>query len=105
MAAIKGYENINIRNDFTTRLSCRNGYHEIWYSWPGMLNISENSIQMEDIWEFSDGGFITLTNRYDDMPEWFNFYPTEVKNSLCRRLIDRFNKGNYPDSPIQGANI
>lgn len=98
-------EKIDVRKDFTTRLSCRNGFFAIWFSWPGRLNISINNIQIKDIWELTNGDFITITNRIEDIPAWFRFHPSEVKNKFSRRLIDQFNKGEYPASPIDRTNV
>lgn len=46
-----------------------------------------------------------LTNRVEDLPNWFQLYPTEVCNILAYKILDKFNNGEYPEQPIDGPNI
>ena len=99
------YSIIEIKRDTTKRLSLRKGEILIWFSLSSMFLNPKSSIQISDIWQLNDGDFITITNRYEDFPEWLELFPTEVTGSLAIKLLDKFNKGEYPEQPIDGANI
>lgn len=94
-----------IKRDVTERLSCRKGEFLIWFSWKSIWAEPKSSILIMNIWELKDGDFITITNRYEDLPSWLDLYPTEVKGRLVRKVIDTFNEGHYPDQPVVECNL
>jgi len=102
-------ENIDIVSNFfsnmTSRWSCRRGDFIVWFTWTDIFADPQHGIKIKDIWEMKNGDFLTITNRVEDMPEWFALHPTEVCNSLAYRMLEKFNKGDYPEEPIEGPNI
>ena len=91
--------------DMTLRWSCRKGDYVLWFTWTNLLAGPEHGVTIKDLWEMKDGDFVTMTNRAEDMSEWFSFHPTEVCDSLAYKMLDRFNKGDYPEEPIEAPNI
>jgi hypothetical protein len=77
----------------------------LWFTWTDIFADPQHGIKIIDIWEMKDGDFLTITNRLEDMPEWFAFHPTEVCNSLAYRMLEKFNNSDYPEEPIEGPNI
>ena len=51
------------------------------------------------------GAFVTITNRWQDFPAWFDLHPTEVTNSLMGWMRSRIEARDYPEEPIEGPNI
>jgi len=95
----------DFQSDMTIRWSCRTGDFIFWFAWKSIFADVDQSITIRDIWEMKDGDFVTITNRIEDLPEWFALHPTEVCNTLVYQTIDAFNRGEYPDEPIEGPNI
>jgi len=77
----------------------------VWFSWTDILAAPEAGIAIRDIWEMRNGDFLTITNRIEDIPEWFSFHPTEVHGALAYRMIEKFEKSGYPEEPMEGPNI
>jgi hypothetical protein len=61
--------------------------------------------QILDLWWMPDGAFVTITNRRQDFPAWFDLHPTEVTNSLMEWRRSRIEQRDYPEEPIEGPNI
>lgn len=89
----------------TVRWSCRKDDIILWFSYKGIRGDAKNNLELKDIWSLKDGDFLTITNRFEDIPQWFEFYPFEVKSSFAYKLLPEFNKGNYAKEPIDGPNI
>jgi len=77
----------------------------LWFTWTDIFADPQHGIKIKDIWKMKDGDFLTITNRVEDMPEWFAFHPTEVCSNLSYKMLEKFNKGDYPQEPIGGPNI
>jgi hypothetical protein len=92
-------------SDMTLRWSCRRGDYVLWFTWTNIFADPQHGIRIKDLWEMKDGDFLTITNRLGDMPGWFTFHPTEVCDSLAYKMLERFNKGDYPEEPVEGPNI
>jgi hypothetical protein len=88
--------------DTTTRLSFRKGDFLLHIRYNNMYS---DSLSIIDVWELNDRQFATVTNRYEDLPEWFQLHPTEVCGILVDLLLDKFNRGDYPAKPIDGPNV
>jgi len=48
---------------------------------------------------------VTITNRRQDFPDWFDLHPLEVKGSLCTWMQARIDANDYPDEPLDAPNI
>lgn len=68
-------------------------------------SIYSDGVDIIDIWQLTDGQFATITNRNNDLPAWFSLHPSEVCGHLCYEYIEKFNRGEFPKSPIIGTNI
>ena len=49
-----------------------------------------------DLWELGEGNSVTITNRPEDLPEWFELHPTETSGSLVYKMLRRINEGYQP---------
>jgi hypothetical protein len=58
-----------------------------------------------DFWQMRDGDFVTVTNRWADLPEWFELYPSEVANAAGSEIMKQLNEGYQPKEPLNGPNI
>jgi hypothetical protein len=52
-----------------------------------------------------DGDFVTVTNRWADLPAWFKLHPVEVADSAAFEMTKRLNAGYKPTEPMNCANI
>lgn len=89
----------------TVRWSCRKGDFLAWFRWRGIFGNPENSVDMLDVWEMRSGDFVTITNRTDDLPRWFELHPTEVCNHLAYEMAAKLNKGYRPSGIMDGPNL
>ena len=90
--------------DFTTRWSCRKGDYVLWLRRDPFKGPSDEP-QVIDLWSMPDGAFVTITNRWQDLPPWFDLHPLEVKDTLVKWMMTRVDAGDYPEEPIDGPNI
>jgi len=51
-----------------------------------MFSQEENLYSINDLWQLADGDFATITNRYVDLPVWFDLHPLETSGLLGQRL-------------------
>ena len=96
-------------SDMTLRWSCRRGDFLIWLGWKGLFHLMEEDLSkavlIRDLWEMQDGDHVTLTNRFEDIPEWFPLHPSEVCDRLIppmRKMLDQGYKSLYP---LECANV
>ena len=92
-------------SDMTLRWSCRSGDFLIWFRWGNILAAPEHGLGIVDIWGMRDGDFVTITNRIQDLPYWFELHPTEVCNRLAYEMMEKFSKGYLPGDPVDGPNV
>ena len=89
----------------TVRWACRTGDYMLWASYKGPLFGSGNSYNVADLWEWSDGNFVTITNRQPDLSSWFDLHPLEVSGQLVDWMMSRLEAGYEADDPIDGPNL
>jgi hypothetical protein len=89
---------------FTARWSCRKGDYLVWLRRDPFAKL-DNEAQILDLWSMPDGAFVTITNRWQDFPPWFDLHPLEVKNTLVKWMQERVDASDYPGEPIDGPNI
>jgi hypothetical protein len=96
-----------VDNDFTRRLSCRNGDLLLWMR-PGNGGIwAGKNLQwdMPDCWFLRDGTNTLITNCSIDLPEWIELHPTETAGTLAFQTMRRLQDGWSPGEPIDAPNI
>jgi hypothetical protein len=61
--------------------------------------------QIVDVWQMPDGAFVTITDRWQDFPDWFDLHPLAVKDRLVPWMQKRLEAANYPKEPLDGPTI
>ena len=91
--------------DTTIKLSCRAGDYLLWCGFKGIFSPENDQYTVNDIWQLTDGDFVTITNRQVDLPSWFELHPLEVFNSLVCWMKKKLDSGYQPGEIIDGPNI
>lgn len=94
-----------IRSNFTTRLSCRKGDILFLLNLTGLLSPENDSMALTDYWRFNDGDFVTITNRIEDLPAWFELHPSEVSGKYARWMMKKLNDGYQPGEKVTAPNL
>lgn len=89
----------------TKRWSCRKGDYIFWCRSKGSIMSNSNNPDINDVWQLNDGDSVLLTNRYQDLPSWFQLHPLETSGSLARRMMQKINSGYKPGDINEGPNI
>lgn len=91
-----------LESDTTINLPCQQDDLLIW-----MRGTLEDSIpRIRDFWRLSPGDSVTMTNRFDDLPEWFTLCTYEVENQAAIKMIEWMKGGHMPPfEPVVGSNI
>jgi hypothetical protein len=97
-------EIIRFAQDMTLRWPCRRGDFILWMGYADIFAGPE-SIKIHDLWEMRDGYHVTITNRPEDFPAWFELHPAEVCNNLALKMAARIEEGHYPEEPLDGPNL
>jgi hypothetical protein len=92
------------KRDMTLRWPCRRGDFLMWLGYRDILSGPE-ALQCFDFWEMQAGHHITITNRLEDLPPWFELHPTEVCGSLADKMMAKLREGYKPAEPMDGPNI
>jgi hypothetical protein len=98
-------KNIGFGRDSTVRLSCRAGDYLIWCGLKNIFASRKNQYAINDVWQLSEGDFITITNRQVDLPPWFELHPLEVSGRLVYWMMKKLDAGYKPGEIIDGPNI
>ena len=96
---------IRFDSDMTLRWACCTGDYVFWAKFQGLSSSEGHEYKIADIWELRDGDFLTITNRYVDLPDWFHLHPLEVSGAAVSWMMKRIAGGYKPDEPIDGPNI
>jgi hypothetical protein len=91
-------------SDNTFRWSCRQGDYLIWFR----FNIFADENQLPKVmgmWVLQDGNFVTITNRRQDLPPWFELHPLETSGSLVSWMQAKLNSGYKPSNPTERDNL
>jgi len=89
----------------TLRWSCRKGDFLVWFRWKSVFADPDQGVGIVDVWEMRAGDFVTITNRCEDLPSWFELHPTEVCGRLAYKMMERLNKGYRPGDILDGPNL
>ena len=94
------------REDLTVRWSCRRGEYVLWVGTDSLLKADQaSSWTIRDFWEMRDGEHITITNRWVDLPGWFEPHPSEVANSAALEMMKRLDAGDEPKEVMGAPNL
>ena len=92
--------------DETVRWSCRIGELVLWVGTDSFLSADRASAwDIRDFWEMRDGDFVTITNRWADLPAWFELNPIETADAAAFEMMKRLKAGYRPKEPMDGPNI
>jgi hypothetical protein len=93
-------------DDLTIRWSCRAGEIVFWVGTDSFLTSDQESAwRIRDSWHMRDGDFVTITNRWSDLPTWFELYPSEASGSIVYKMMDKLRAGHQPKEPMHAPNI
>jgi hypothetical protein len=95
---------IRFARDMTLRWPCRRGDFIFWMRFSN-IHSGPESIRIMDLWEMRDGYHMTITNRPEDFPVWFELHPTEMCGSLALKMAASIREGQYPNEPLLGPNL
>lgn len=97
-------EIIVFQGEMTCRWPCEAGDFLLWLGYPNVLAGPE-SIRCYDVWGMPTGSQVTITNRMEDLPDWFRLHPSEVCDRLVFKMMAKVKAGDYPEAPMDGPNI
>lgn len=97
-------ETIVFMSDTTIRWSCRQGDYLIWCRFD-ILGDENQLPKVMGMWVVQDGNFVTVTNRRQDLPDWFELHPLEVSGSLVHWMMEKLNSGYDPADPMDRSNL
>jgi hypothetical protein len=93
-------------SDETVRWSCHAGEYVLWVGTDSFFSADrESAWKIRDFWQIRDGDFVSITNRWADLPAWFELHPLEVANRALWEMKKRLDAGYKPADPVYGANI
>lgn len=93
---------ITFGSDTTVRLACRETDIMLWLR----TDMFSSKAGIVDFWTMHPGNSVTLTNRFDDLPQWFQLCAYEVYDSFALRLLKWKKEGNQiPMDRCEGTNI
>jgi hypothetical protein len=90
--------------DFTAHWLSQRGDYLLWFRRDPFKQLDHDA-QILDLWWITEGASVTITNRWQDFPHWFDLHPTEVGYNLRGWMKSRLQTRDYPDEPIDGPNI
>jgi hypothetical protein len=92
---------VKINSGTTLRLSCRAKDFFVWVRYEDLFS---ESIGIIDIWEMKEGDSILMTNRFGDVPEWFDLHYSEITGSQTSNWLGKY-QDLPPNTPLEGPNI
>jgi hypothetical protein len=96
---------IQFQNKETLRWQVSAGDHILWVRWKDIFS-SASDVAILDFWEMRGGDGVSITNRIEDLPSWFELCPTEVTGfSACMAMKERIDEGYRREEPIEGPNL
>ena len=90
--------------DFTARWRSQQGDYLLWFR-RDPLKQPDHDAQILDLWWITEGASVTITNRWQDFPSWFDLSPMEVGWNLREWWRTRFQARDYPERPIDWPNV
>lgn len=94
------------QNETTIRWECMLGDYVLWTSHGNFLNIVAGTPpSIVDMWQMKNNDLVTITNKTEDLPSWFELHPTEISGKLTRWMMKKLNSGYKPKNIMDGFNI
>ncbi len=94
------------RGDATVRWSCRRGEYVVWVGTDSFLTADRaSSWAIRGFWQMRDGDYLTITNRWADLPVWFELHPLEVADRAATEMMKRLDAGYKPKELMDGPNL
>jgi hypothetical protein len=95
-----------VGNDSTLRLAVRSGDYLLWVAIDSPFGSdSESAWSIRDFWQVRDGDSVTMTNRWVDLPVWFELHPLEVSGRAVIEMTKELAQGFQPSEPLDGPNF
>jgi hypothetical protein len=89
----------------TIRWNCEAGDLVAWIS-GALLMVSGNQFRVSDIWETREGDSITISDRPEDFPAWFQLAADEVSGPAANAMVAKLNRGEIvANEPVRAANV
>lgn len=76
-----------------------------WVRCKGLFAPPGQQFGVRDVWQMKDGDYLTITNRWQDLPPWFDLHPLECSGALCDWMQKKLREGYEPEEPVEGPNI
>jgi hypothetical protein len=77
----------------------------VWVRWKNVFS-SNTDVIILDFWEMREGDVVSVTSRIEDLPPWFELYPTEVSGyAACLMMQKKLDSGYKPKEPVDGPNL
>ena len=93
-------------DDLTVRWSGRAREFILWVGMRSFLaSDHESGGTIRDFWLMRDGDVVTITNRWPDLPTWFELHPSEVSGSAADKMMERLGAGYEPKEPMNAPTI
>lgn len=100
------YTKRRIAKNTTLRLSVGTGDYLLWVATDSPFHAdSESAWTIRDFWQLRDGDSVTITNRWADLPVWFELHPLETAGQAVDEMVKKLAQGFQPSEPIDGPNI
>jgi hypothetical protein len=92
--------------DTTLRLPLQPGDHLLWIATDSPFSAnSQSAWTIRDFWQIHDGDAVTITNRWADLPAWFELHPLEVAGRAVGEMMKKLATGFNPSARLDGPNI
>jgi len=89
----------------TLRLEVAPNDHILWVRWSNPFS-SAKEVTICDLWEMREGDAVSITNRIEDLPPWFELHPLEVSGyRACLMMEKKLAAGYKPMERTEGPNL
>jgi hypothetical protein len=88
----------------TIELPCREMDHVVWLRPTGVLKDPAEGVQIVNYWECREGDKVTITNKYEDLPDWFTISHKEVRGRAAHLFVQDTRRAK-PLTPVSGENV
>jgi hypothetical protein len=90
----------------TLRLSVGDGDYLLWVATDYIFNAdSESAWTIRDFWQLRDGECVKMTDRWADLPAWFELHPLEVAGQAVAEMKKKLEQGFDPSEPLDGPGV
>lgn len=90
--------------NLTLRLYVQQGDLLLWVRWSSPFSMSDK-LNIVDMWEARDGDELIITNRFEDLPPWFELHPTEAVRRVSLELKKKIQAGYEPGEIMDLPNL